>query len=468
MFDPSASLASLVDALRSPHALVRSAAIDALLSRCWRESADTPGLGLITAEGVAATPLLVAHLADPSVAEPHRAAVLLAMLFEADAAHGLPSSHRDDHRTTIAAALPVFLDGLARAARGVEAASHRSNPAIQAWVYLLGHFANDLERIAAAALAALGAESRAYETLVTVLRLGARKSSQAGPMLTYLGAAACAKAFDYRYQRVQAAIGCPACKGTMTYDDSQASCARCAASYVYRGEILDCVMAGDQMIDEFPDAVVGVYEQQRRPRFVQAMGNDWRGVITPEREARYLESHLAPLEGPVLDLGCGAGSRTAMVAEVAGAERIIALDYSAAMLASCAQVVPMAVTVRGNVSSLPVRTATLGAVNCSDALQAFPDPAATLAEIARVLRPGAPVTCLTFSKAAEPYRYFQHRFSPWQRTLFTRDGLKDAVHRAGLELIDFSPVHDAIFLTARRPSTSLRTSPSASPGSSAG
>jgi ubiquinone/menaquinone biosynthesis C-methylase UbiE len=450
MFGPSAPLPSLVDALRSPLALVRSAAIDALLARCWRESAGAPGVGLITAEGVAAVPLLLASLADPTLTETHRAAVLLAMLFEGEPSPDATRAEVDGTRSAIAQALPSFLDGLTRAARAVDPANHRSDPAVQAWIYLLGHFGDEVERIAAATHESLVGGSRVHDTLVMVLRLAASQSSQAASVLTYLGAAACAKAFDYRYQRVAAAIGCPICKSALSYDDRRASCGQCAVAFDYHGEMLDLVPPGDATVDEFPEEVASTYESQRRPRFVAAMANDWRGSITAEREARYLEAHLAPARGPVLDLGCGSGSRTAMVAAVTGAERIIALDYSASMLAACATAVPMAVTVRANVSSLPVRTATIGAVNCSDALQAFPDPAASLREIARVLEPGAPFVCFTFTDAAEPYRYFQHRLSPWRRTLFSRNGLTDAIRNAGFEVTDLATAHDGLFLTAIR------------------
>lgn len=449
MFAASAPLAALVEGLRSPRSVIRSAAADALLTRSWRESAQKPGLGLITADATAAAPLLISFLGTDSV-EARRAAVLLSLFAEAEGDAGVTAAQLDATRAAIAAGVPVFLAGLARAAQAVDASSYSHDPEIQAWVYLLAHFVDRQDAIVPAAQSALGEQSRPFEILVMLLRLSAARPRRAKSVLMYLGAEAGASAFDRRHWRASSALGCPSCHGELRFGGESIDCASCAAPYRYAGDTLDLVAAGDETVDEFPEEVVDGYETQSRPRFVHVMGNDWSGPIPPEREARFIEDHLTTMEGPVVDLGCGAGSRTAMVARAAGASRVIAVDYSSAMLAACGRSNPHVLPVRGNASALPIRSGTLGGVNCSDALQAFPDPARALSEIARVLKPGAPFVCFTFTEAAAPYQYFQHRFPSWPRTLWSREALRDAVIAAGFDLREFAPVHDAIFFAAIR------------------
>jgi ubiquinone/menaquinone biosynthesis C-methylase UbiE len=180
------------------------------------------------------------------------------------------------------------------------------------------------------------------------------------------------------------------------------------------------------------------------------MGGDWEGGLTPEREQAYLERFLRPVQGPVLDLACGAGSRTRFVAAIAGAARVIALDYSLPMLEACGRALQGVTLVRGSASALPFADASLGGINCSDALQALPDPAQAFAEAGRCLRPGAPFTGFTFRESAGVYAWFQHRFPAAPRQLFTDAGLSAMADRAGFEMVDIGGPAQAIFFTAHR------------------
>jgi len=87
----------------------------------------------------------------------------------------------------------------------------------------------------------------------------------------------------------------------------------------------------------------------------------------------------------VLDLGAGTGAAS-RAAGAAGAESVVASDLAAGMLAHDAGARPPAVL--GDACRLPFRTGSFGAVVSAFCLNHLVDPAAGLAEAARVLAPG--------------------------------------------------------------------------------
>ena len=95
----------------------------------------------------------------------------------------------------------------------------------------------------------------------------------------------------------------------------------------------------------------------------------------------------------VLDLGCGTGQLLRRIAdEVPAPRRLIGCDFSAGMLAHAAERLqhtsaPPAL-VRGDALRLPFRDGAFDAVVSTEAFHWFPDQAAALAELARVLVPG--------------------------------------------------------------------------------
>ncbi|OBI82965.1 class I SAM-dependent methyltransferase [Mycobacterium sp. 1245805.9] len=98
-----------------------------------------------------------------------------------------------------------------------------------------------------------------------------------------------------------------------------------------------------------------------------------------------------PRGGIMLDVGCGPASLTASLARAAGTDGLVlGIDRSAAMLARAVRVESGAQIgfLRANAQQLPLRDETVDAVVSVGVLQFMPDPAAALAEMARVLRPG--------------------------------------------------------------------------------
>jgi len=86
-----------------------------------------------------------------------------------------------------------------------------------------------------------------------------------------------------------------------------------------------------------------------------------------------------------IDLGCGTGFVTASLVERGW--RAVGIDLSAPMLASARATLPDARLVRGRSEALPLRTEAADLVTVGTAFH-WMAPAPTLAEVARVLRPG--------------------------------------------------------------------------------
>jgi SAM-dependent methyltransferase len=97
---------------------------------------------------------------------------------------------------------------------------------------------------------------------------------------------------------------------------------------------------------------------------------------------------LVGVTGRVLDAGCGTGGLLAALAVRAPSLRPVGLEFSA-FAARRAAAKSRAVVVRGSVNAMPFADASFEAAVAADVLcHAAVDPAAALAELRRVLRPG--------------------------------------------------------------------------------
>ena len=95
-------------------------------------------------------------------------------------------------------------------------------------------------------------------------------------------------------------------------------------------------------------------------------------------------------DGPILDLGCGAG-RDLDLLNGAGMTGV-GLDPSAVLLAEARRRLPGLPVVRGTGSALPFRDCCFAGVRIERVLQHVLDPALVLAEAVRVLSPGGLLT----------------------------------------------------------------------------
>ena len=93
--------------------------------------------------------------------------------------------------------------------------------------------------------------------------------------------------------------------------------------------------------------------------------------------------------GTVLDAACGTGRHGLHLAQAG--HRVIGVDRSPAMLAKARVKLPQGDFREGDLTALPVETASVDAVVCALALVHLPELGLVMAEFARVLRPGGRV-----------------------------------------------------------------------------
>lgn len=118
-----------------------------------------------------------------------------------------------------------------------------------------------------------------------------------------------------------------------------------------------------------------------------------------------------PAGGTALDVGSGPGTVTASLARAAGPDGLaLGVDISEAMLARAVrnEAGPQVGFIRADAQRLPLRDDTVDAIVSIAVLQLIPDPAAALAEMARVLRPGGRLAVMvpTAGRAARLWQMF--------------------------------------------------------------
>jgi SAM-dependent methyltransferase len=133
-------------------------------------------------------------------------------------------------------------------------------------------------------------------------------------------------------------------------------------------------------------------------------GYDEREAVRLEDQARTLEELLHadtgfPDRSTVLEAGCGTGAQTQAIARRSKGARIIAVDVSAASLVEARARVSAAgfanVEFRqADLLALPFAPASFDHIFLCFVLEHLPDPAATLASLRPLLRPGGTITVI--------------------------------------------------------------------------
>ena len=100
-----------------------------------------------------------------------------------------------------------------------------------------------------------------------------------------------------------------------------------------------------------------------------------------------------------LDVGCGPGALTQVLATGLGAAHVAAADPSESFVAACAERVPGADVRRAAAAELPWIDATFDLVVSQLVLNFLPDPEAGVAEMLRVVRPGGTIAACTWDYA---------------------------------------------------------------------
>ncbi|WP_026279927.1 class I SAM-dependent methyltransferase [Thioalkalivibrio sp. ALJ16] len=112
------------------------------------------------------------------------------------------------------------------------------------------------------------------------------------------------------------------------------------------------------------------------------------GLASRVRQFERLWQRADPRPGRWLDVGCGAGTYTRMLQ--AQGHQVVGLDYSTPSLQKArARSDPTIPWLAADSNHLPLADAAFDGVLCFGVMQALADPAPALAEIRRILRPGA-------------------------------------------------------------------------------
>ena len=140
-----------------------------------------------------------------------------------------------------------------------------------------------------------------------------------------------------------------------------------------------------------------------------------------------------PAGGVAVDVGSGPGNVTALLARAAGPDGLaLGVDISEPMLARAvsAEAGPTVGFLRADAQRLPFRDETFDAATSLAVLQLIPNPATTLSEIARVLKPGGRVAVMvpTVGRGAEFLRWLPNGGVHF----FTEDELGDTFEELGL------------------------------------
>lgn len=130
----------------------------------------------------------------------------------------------------------------------------------------------------------------------------------------------------------------------------------------------------------------------------------------------------------LLDVACGTGDvARAFAAASVRPERIIGLDFAAAMLArAVARPIAGGAFIQADALNLPLADASASIVTCAFGIRNFKDLRAGLSEMARVLRPGGRAVVLEFCVPRRrlfrrAYLFYVHRLMPRLATWISRD-----------------------------------------------
>ncbi|GGM67443.1 hypothetical protein GCM10007977_081540 [Dactylosporangium sucinum] len=232
-------------------------------------------------------------------------------------------------------------------------------------------------------------------------------------------------------------LRCTACHGPLAGGQDALDCGQCGASYPVKDGFVD-IIGGEDAIED--PLMARFHEKWLRPAFMRLIGGNWAGEITFADENRWVTEFMTPADGPIVDLGPGAGITTKTISEKYGVERLIAVDTSASMLARLSRRVPGAASVRANAVDMPFPDGTVGALNSWNMLHYFEDKAAVLHEIGRILQPGGSFTLMDLVPDPDHLaRYFQGRMGETVvRKLFGPTEIGEWLGKAGMTIEDIS------------------------------
>ncbi|MCW2686773.1 MAG: methyltransferase type 11 [Mycobacterium sp.] len=223
------------------------------------------------------------------------------------------------------------------------------------------------------------------------------------------------------------------------------------------------VMGGQRVPQTTAQRVMGstvlprIYERFWRPVVF------WGFTLRNQRDEARQKLELLDINpgDTVLDVACGPGNTTREMQRAVGGSDgrsglLVGVDSAATMLAQAVADTPAGAPVgyvRADAADLPFLDASFDAVSCYGALYLMDNPAAALAEMMRVLKPGGRIAVLTTcARGPLPVRQVSVAVSRLGALrLFDRDEVTDAFARGGLVEISRAVTAASQVVAARRP-----------------
>ena len=184
--------------------------------------------------------------------------------------------------------------------------------------------------------------------------------------------------------------------------------------------------------------------------FFAARAEDWDSRFAEDGPAfERAVADLGPARGAtVLDVGCGTGRAAPVLAAAVGPSgRVVGLDVTPEMLAGARfRRFDAAALVLGDADQLPIADAIVDAVLAAGLLTHVADPAGTLRELARVVRPGGRLA--VFHPVGRAALAARHGPAPRRDDLLDPSVLPGALAATGWELETLDDAADRYFARA--------------------
>ena len=246
-------------------------------------------------------------------------------------------------------------------------------------------------------------------------------------------------------------FACPKCKHPLPSDENALHCSECGKAYPIIGGIPDFLSPASltstaSRLAKAMDLVAPIYESRLFVSVLTKLSNVHNGALLFDRVASFHAKTLKGITGSVLDVACGPATYSRRIAS--SSRNVYGIDISMGVLRQGMTYVARdgvsgVHLAQASVEELPFENAVFDGVICSGSLHLFPDTVFALREIARTMKPGAPLSVQTFVAGKTVInRLLQNR--SWLHT-FELAQLQQDLTQAGFE--EFLPELDGIVLT---------------------
>tara|TARA_B100000029_G_scaffold491505_1_gene551735 strand:- start:138 stop:974 length:837 start_codon:yes stop_codon:yes gene_type:complete len=256
---------------------------------------------------------------------------------------------------------------------------------------------------------------------------------------------------------------CPACRGELEGQTEEFSCGDCGKLFVSNDGYVDFLFHMEPMKGGFAPRLMRyrwfsrIYTGLWRPSFTAAFS---MGKMTRRREYRKVKEAFAKMGlnpgTAFLDVSCGPGPVVhRLQADFPGAE-VVGLDLSVAMLRECVRIrgdAKRPIFILADAARMPLKSGAFTGAYAGAALHIWPDPAAILAEISRVIAPGGRFLASTFlHHRTAALRHTWDRGFEWLSDVrvFTEEELHQLFKDAGFSITNMSRWHSYTLVEATR------------------